>query len=152
MASDGAEHREARYCAPRDFGGWHITIDGETTLCGEHSVEGHHTSGTVSASDPDYDPKRDCPKCALAWEHVRPDVDDDADDEHDLLDERVIVRQRGPGGGNRTGTVTETHDDPGSVHTVFVVDLDGAGAAHVTADSLKPVDDVDVTGDAGKDV
>lgn len=51
---------EARFCAPIDFGDWHITVDGEETLCGEYSVESHHTSGTVGN---DYDNVRDCPEC-----------------------------------------------------------------------------------------
>lgn len=62
MCSDDTE--QARYCAPIDFGDWHITIDGEETLCGRHSVEQHHISGTLD----DYDNVRDCPECRQKYE------------------------------------------------------------------------------------
>lgn len=48
-----------RFCAPVDFGGWHLTVDGETTLCGNHKVKGHHLSGEFKINNPN----KDCPEC-----------------------------------------------------------------------------------------
>lgn len=56
--TDGREHG-VKYCAPIDFGDWHLTTDGETTLCGAHTVEGHHISGSFDL----FAPHRDCTKC-----------------------------------------------------------------------------------------
>lgn len=55
---------QPRFCAPNDFGGWHITTDGNETLCGIE-VEGHHLSGTVGD---EYDNTRDCPECREMFE------------------------------------------------------------------------------------
>lgn len=52
---------EPRYCAPIDFGAWHITVDGKTTACGQYSVEQHHISGTLD----EYQPDTDCRACAV---------------------------------------------------------------------------------------
>lgn len=58
----------------------------------------------------------------------------------ELLGERVVVSMRH--GGNTTGTVTRAYDQDDG--TMYVVELDDAGDAHMTAHFLKPVDDVDV--------
>lgn len=59
---------EASFCAPKDFGGWHITIDEEEVLCGAYSVEGHHISGAVGNIE--YDPERDCEECRKEFEKL----------------------------------------------------------------------------------
>jgi len=58
QSTDSDDHK-ARFCAPIDFGLWHLTTDGETTLCGEYDVEGHHISGKFNVNKP----RRDCTKC-----------------------------------------------------------------------------------------
>lgn len=63
--SNNVKMEEAKFCAPMDFGDWHITVDGEETLCGKYSVESHHISGSVGN---DYDNTRDCPKCRQIYE------------------------------------------------------------------------------------
>lgn len=58
-ASDDEEHPIPKFCAPIDFGAWHLTVDGETTLCNSYSVESHHISGEFDL----FDPRTDCTKC-----------------------------------------------------------------------------------------
>lgn len=50
---------DAWYCAPTDFGRWHITTDADVTLCGV-PIKSHHLSGNV---DEEYDPEKDCARC-----------------------------------------------------------------------------------------
>lgn len=63
---------EPRYCAPVDFGDWHITVDGETTLCKAYTVAGHHISGRVAGSH--HDPARDCCRCMAIYGHEYADA------------------------------------------------------------------------------
>lgn len=58
IQADGAD-QEVRFCAPIDFGLWHLTADRETTLCGAYTVKGHHISGKFRL----FKPHRDCTKC-----------------------------------------------------------------------------------------
>lgn len=67
----------------------------------------------------------------------------------DLEGERVLIEQRGPPETTkRTGKVIEVRDTDESMleETEYVVDLDGAGHAHVTRDALLPVDEIPLGG------
>ena len=59
-SGDDETDPDAWYCAPTDFGLWHITTDENETLCGL-PVQSHHLSGNVGYGG--YDPERDCAQC-----------------------------------------------------------------------------------------
>lgn len=65
--------------------------------------------------------------------------------EDELVGERVLVETRGapaPGKQLRTGEVVESRVESGT--TVYVVDQDSAGEAHVTPDRILPTDALDL--------
>lgn len=75
--SEGDAEREVKFCAPVDFGVWHLTVDEEMTLCEAYEVGSHHISGTFDV----FKPQSDCTECYRIYRTVYADTErEDADE------------------------------------------------------------------------